>query len=61
MIVLPAEFYDMSTWDPEGSPERTRRRWRKGVVAVLEEMEAEALQCAEAVLIAEGLLISQAA
>lgn len=29
MIVLPAEFYDMNTWDLEASPERTRRDWRR--------------------------------
>lgn len=61
MIVLPAAFYDMNGWDPEASPERTRRHWRKTIGEVLEEMVSEALQRAEEVLAAEGVLRSNAA
>ncbi len=58
MIVLPAPFYDMNTWDLAANPERTRRRWRQGVNTVLDEMVKEALQHAETILQAEGVLFS---
>jgi len=61
MIVLPAQFYDMNGWDLEANHERTRRRWRKGVSDVLEEMVGEALQEAERILNAEGVLLNMAA
>lgn len=61
MIVLPAAFYDLNTWDLDANPERTRRRWRKGVSDVLEEMVSEALAEAESILAAEGVLLSHAA
>lgn len=61
MIVLPPSFYDMNTWDLEANPERTRRRWRQGVSAVLDEMVKEALQHAETILQAEGVLFSHPA
>lgn len=56
MIVLPPAFYDMNTWDLDGRPEQTRRRWRGGINAVLEEMVVEALAAAEDVLVGEGVL-----
>lgn len=43
MIVLPAEFYDMNTWDLEASPERTRHRWRLGIHKRLESLEEAAV------------------
>lgn len=43
MIVLPAEFYDINTWDPEASPERTRRGWRAGISKSLEVLEEAAV------------------
>ncbi|RMH96413.1 hypothetical protein [Stutzerimonas nitrititolerans] len=61
MIVLPAQFYDMNGWDLEANHERTRRRWRKGVSDVLEEMVGEALREAERILDAEGVLLNMAA
>ena len=61
MIVLPAEFYDMNTWDLGASPERTRRHWRKCICVVLDEMVGEALVAAEQMLIGEGVLRSSAA
>ena len=39
MIVLPAEFYDMNTWDTEGKPESTRRRWKTGIAKCLQRLE----------------------
>lgn len=61
MIVLPAEFYDINRWDPEARPERTRRRWKKGVEDVLEAMVGEALEAAGAILDHEGLSMKNAA
>lgn len=61
LILLPDHFYDINTWDPDANHERTRSRWRKGIKDTLEEMVEEALAAAEAILRAEGLLISKAA
>ncbi|MBO9552205.1 hypothetical protein [Pseudomonas sp.] len=61
MIVLPSQFYDINRWDPDARPERTRRRWKKGVEDVLEEMIDEALKAAAEVLNFEGLLMLSAA
>lgn len=61
MIVLPAEFYDINRWDPEARPERTRRRWKKGIEDLLEEMVAEALEAAAVILDYEGLAMKNAA
>lgn len=61
MIVLPASFYDMNTWDPDGRPEPTRREWRRNIHKVLDEMANEALEDAEAILAAEGVLICKEA
>ena len=61
MIVLKDSFYDMNTWDIDGTPESTRRRWRAGVHGVLDDMVNEALSEADAILQAEGLLLDSAA
>jgi len=61
VIVLPREFYDMNAWDLDANPERTRRRWRAGVFAVLDEMCGEALVAAGEILKAEGVLLDVAA
>ncbi|MBD1602349.1 hypothetical protein [Pseudomonas typographi] len=61
MIVLPQEFYDVNRWDPEANPERTRRRWRKGVEDALEGMVSEALNDAGKLLEYEGLFFAAAA
>lgn len=61
LIVLPAEFYDVNTWDQGASPERTRRRWRKGVTDALDEMVRDALLSAEEILSSEGVLRDLAA
>ncbi|PRW05735.1 hypothetical protein CSB88_6307 [Pseudomonas aeruginosa] len=61
MIVLPDEFYDMNTWDLDGTPESTRREWRRKIHRVLDEMVDEALVAAEQILNAEGLLAKDAA
>lgn len=56
LIVLSPAFYDMNGWDPAGSPERTRRRWRRDIAVVLDEMVGEALNAAEGILKREGVL-----
>ncbi|WMR34726.1 hypothetical protein [Metapseudomonas otitidis] len=61
VIVLPARFYDMTTWDNEGTPERTRRRWRANIAKDLEQMVDQALALAEEILQAEGVLLDEAA
>ncbi|MBV2132034.1 hypothetical protein KRX52_04385 [Pseudomonas sp. MAP12] len=61
LIVLPAEFYDVNTWDLEARTERTRQRWRKAINEVLEEMVGEALVEAEKILASEGVLRAEAA
>jgi hypothetical protein len=61
MIVLSKAFYDMSSWDLDGRPEPTRRRWRQKVNEVLDEMTAEALAAAGEILQREGVLIDVAA
>ena len=61
MVVLPSEFYDINRWDPDARPERTRRRWKKGVEDVLDGMVAEALTACAEVLNFEGLLLMSAA
>lgn len=61
MIILPAEFYDMNTWDSQGLNRTTYWRWRKGVESVLEGMVKEALAEVEVILRAEGVLLDIAA
>ncbi|MNH42294.1 hypothetical protein D3C79_1039640 [compost metagenome] len=61
IIVLPSQFYDMNRWDPDARPERTRRRWKKGIEDVLEGMVGEALEAAGAILNHEGLSMENAA
>lgn len=60
LVVLPASFYDMNTWDPSAANERTRRRWRKGVQDALDGMLADALAVTEVILQREGVLLKQA-
>lgn len=61
MIVLPSEFYDVNRWDPEARPERTRRRWKKGIEDALDDMVSEALAEAGKLLEYEGLTLQMAA
>lgn len=60
MIVLPAEFYDMNTWDLAGSPERTRRNWRAGIQKRLEAMEEAAVVHATELFDLEEIFIDAA-
>ncbi len=61
LIVLPASFYDMNTWDTDATPEPTRYRWRAGIKDKLDGMIDDALIEVRAILEAEGLLIKDAA
>lgn len=61
MIVLKDSFYDMNTWDGEGTPESTRRRWRQSINQAADDLVNEALAHAGDILEAEGLLIEKAA
>lgn len=60
MIILPAEFYDMNTWDPEGSPERTRHRWKSGIIKRLEQLEEAAVIHVTEIFDAEQIFIDAA-
>ncbi|WP_055134576.1 hypothetical protein [Pseudomonas mediterranea] len=61
MIVLKDSFYDMNTWDNDGTPESTRRRWRQDIGKAADNLVNEALAHAADILEAEGLLIERAA
>ena len=61
MIVLKDSFYDMNTWDNDGTPESTRRRWRQDVGKAADDLVSAALAHAGEILEAEGLLIDRAA
>lgn len=61
VIILPDSFYDMSTWDLDGTPEPTRYRWRAGIKEKLDGMIDDALVEVRAILEAEELLIKEAA
>ena len=58
VLVLPDRCYDMNHWDRTASPERTRRQWRGDIYKALNQMEMDAIAEAEAVLVAEGVLVS---
>lgn len=61
MIVLPAEFYDINTWDGQGLNRTTYWRWKKAIEKVLDEMVAEALAASSKILQEEGVLMADAA
>ncbi|WP_409307614.1 hypothetical protein [Pseudomonas putida] len=61
MIVLPAEFYDINTWDGQGLNRTTYWRWKKGIEKVLDEMVVEALAASSKILQEEGVLMADAA
>ena len=61
MIVLKDSFYDMNTWDNDGTPESTRRRWRQDIGKAADDLVNQALAHAGEILEGEGLLIDLAA
>lgn len=60
MIILPAEFYDMNSWDPAGSPERTRHRWKAGIIKRLEQLEEAAVIHATEIFDVEQIFVDAA-
>ena len=60
LIVLPAEFYDMNTWDIDASPERTRGNCRGGIHKRLEQLEESAVIHAIHIFDAEQIFIDAA-
>lgn len=61
MIVLKDSFYDMNTWDNDGAPDSTRRRWRQDIGKAADDLVNKALAHAAEILEGEGLLIERAA
>jgi hypothetical protein len=61
MIVLKDSFYDMNTWDNDGTPESTRRRWRQDIGKAADDLVNDALAHVADILGGEGLLVEQAA
>ncbi|WP_341519844.1 hypothetical protein AABC73_14935 [Pseudomonas sp. G.S.17] len=55
VIILPAHNYDMNTWDLDGTPERTRRDWRRKIFNGLNKMVDDALLEAGMILTEEGV------
>ncbi|WP_263147730.1 hypothetical protein [Pseudomonas sp. RIT-PI-AD] len=58
---LPAAFYLLHTWDNEGTPEGTLRRWRSVTRRWLEDQVTEAYRAADSILQANGLTVDSAA
>nr|WP_298117399.1 hypothetical protein [uncultured Pseudomonas sp.] len=58
---LPAAFYQLHTWDAEGTPEGTLRRWRSVMKRWLEDRVGDAFVLAEPVLRQRGLIGRDAA
>lgn len=58
---LPAAFYQIHTWDAEGTPDRTLRRWRSITKRWLDDQVDAAHRAVEGLLDAHGLRLSEAA
>lgn len=58
---LPDAFYDVNTWDTDGTPESTLRRWRQVTGRWLEGQVDEAFRQVSSVLEENGLLQESAA
>lgn len=58
---LPDAFYDVNTWDTNGTPESTLRRWRTVTKDWLEDQVDAAFSHATSILGENGLLQGQAA
>lgn len=58
---LPEAFYQLHTWDADGTPEGTLRRWRSTMRKWLEAQVNEAFRQAEPVLADRGLITHEAA
>lgn len=58
---LPQAFYVLHTWDCDGTPDRTLRRWRSSVYKWLDSAVDDAFAAAGKALKESGLLIDRAA
>lgn len=58
---LPAHFYELHTWDSNGTPEGTLRRWRAVTKNWLDDQVADAFSHANAILQNEGVIIQNSA
>lgn len=58
---LPEGFYVLHSWDADGTPESTLRRWRGGVYKWLNARVDDAHKRVEGLLKDQGLLIGEAA
>ncbi|MEE4462646.1 hypothetical protein V2S84_11130, partial [Azotobacter chroococcum] len=59
---LQPQVYDLVTWDDgRGTPDRTMRRWRKGIHDTLGEMLGEAEAAAIGLLEQQGVIGREAA
>lgn len=58
---LPDAFYDVNTWDAEGTPEGSLRRWKHITTRWLEDRVDEAFKEATSILEINGLLQKDAA
>ncbi len=57
---LPASFYALHTWDADGTPDGTLRRWRTVTMRWLDERVNEAHAVVEGLLEEHGLLLQSA-
>ena len=58
---LPDSFYDVNSWDTDGTPESTLRRWRQVTNRWLEQRVDEAFKEVSSLLEQNGLLQTNAA
>lgn len=56
---LPAEFYQIHTWDTDGTPERTLRRWRLEVSRQLDGLVGDAKASTEGIIKLFGLRLDE--
>jgi hypothetical protein len=59
--VLPAGWYEMDNWSDEPVPVRTQSRWRRDISKTIEQEVDRALESAQMLLDAEGLIWADAA
>ncbi|MBD1586708.1 hypothetical protein [Pseudomonas typographi] len=58
---LPPAFYEIHTWDVDGTPDRTLRRWRAITKRWLDDQVNAAHLAVEGILTEHGLRLSEAA
>lgn len=58
---LPASFYEIHTWDADGTPDRTLRRWRATTMRWLDDQVNAAHIVVESLLEENGLLLQSVA